>query len=174
MLHFLTARSGLAALSALAIFALPVAAMAQGAQQGGATAAAQPLTRTQLSTQLDTNFKAIDSNNDKSLTTPEIEAAQARTIAQAQATIAKQIEAEFARLDGNKDGQLSLTEFKAAAPSPKPASAAELLGSVDKNKDGKVSQDEYRATPLANFDRVDTNKDGSISAQERAAAGRSR
>jgi Ca2+-binding EF-hand superfamily protein len=125
-----------------------------------------------LSSQLDSSFARLDSNSDKSLNTAEIEAAQKRQVAEAQGVIGKRLEAEFARLDGNKDGQLSLAEFKAAAPTPKTAAPAELLGQLDKNKDGKVTQDEFRATPLANFDRIDTNKDGSISDAEKSAATR--
>jgi Ca2+-binding EF-hand superfamily protein len=141
------------------------------AQSGsGSTAAAQPLTRTLLSTQIDATFKTIDSNGDKLLNATEIDAAQKRQIAQVQANIGKRLDAEFAKLDGNKDGQLSLTEFKAAAPTPKVAPATELLAQLDRNKDGKVSTDEYRSVPLANFDRLDTNKDGTISAEEQAAA----
>ncbi|HEU0311292.1 MAG TPA: EF-hand domain-containing protein [Sphingomicrobium sp.] len=145
-------------------------ARAQSGAPAGGTAAQQPPTRAQVSAQLDANFKAIDTNGDKSLNAAEIEAAQARSVAQAKATIAQRLEAEFARMDGNKDGQLSLAEFKAAAPDPKTAPASELLGQIDRNKDGKVSLEEYRATPLANFDRLDTNKDGTISAQEQSAA----
>lgn len=160
----------LAAAVGLAVFALPVAATAQGTPSGQSPAAqSQPLTRTLLSTQLDATFKNLDANGDKFLNATEIDAAQKRQVAQVQANIGKRLDAEFAKLDANKDGQLSLTEFKAGAPSPKVTPAAELLGQLDRNKDGKVTADEYRAVPLANFDRIDTNKDGTISAQERSA-----
>jgi len=155
-----------ATMIALAISALPVAAAAQS----GGTAGAQQMTRSALSSQLDASFATIDTNKDKNLNKSEVEAAQARNVAQAQATIAKRIEAEFAKLDGNKDGQLSLAEFKVAAPTPKAPPVDELMKQLDRNSDGKVSQDEYRALPLGNFDRLDSNKDGTISAQEQAAA----
>ena len=128
------------------------------------------MTRSALSSQLDSSFANLDTNKDKSLNKAEVEAAQARNVAQAQAVINKRIEAEFAKLDGNKDGQLSLTEFKAAAPSPRASSVDDLMKQLDRNSDGKVSQDEYRSVPLGNFDRLDTNKDGTINAQEQAAA----
>ena len=168
MLRRIARRSILAGLSALVILALPAAATAQAAPAPSGSAQ-QSLTRSQLSTQVDASFKSVDANGDKMLTTAEIDAAQKRQIAQAQATIAKRMDAEFAKLDANKDGQLSLTEFKAVAPTPKVAPASEMLTQLDKNKDGKVSQDEFRAVPLANFDRLDTNKDGAISAEEQAA-----
>lgn len=168
-------RSILAGLSTLAILALPVPAAGQVAPASpGAAAASQPLTRARLSEQLDTNFKALDTNGDKTLNAAEIEAAQQKSVAQAKVAIGQRLDAEFAKMDGNKDGQLSLTEFKAAAPTPRVAPAAELLGQFDRNKDGKVAPDEYRATPLANFDRIDTNKDGTISAEEQAAAAKRR
>ena len=171
MFRRIARHSALAGLSTLAALAVSPPAAAQSAPAPSGTAAAsQPLTRSLLSSQLDTNFKALDSNGDKVLNTAEVEAAQQRSIAQAQAEIARRLDAEFARLDSNKDGQLSPVEFKAAAPAPRVTPAAEMLTQFDKNKDGKVSQDEYRAVPLANFDRLDTNKDGTISAQEQSAA----
>lgn len=169
--HCPAIRPALTGFSALAIFAMPVAATAQGApsgQESGATST--PLTRSQLSAQLEVNFKSLDTNGDKVLNAAEIEAAQKRQLAEVEAGLAKRLETEFARLDSNKDGQLSLTEFKAGAPGPRITPPAELVNQFDRNKDGKVSVDEYRAVPLANFDKLDANKDGTISAQERSAA----
>jgi Ca2+-binding EF-hand superfamily protein len=161
-------------MASLAIFASPVAAAAQSNTAPSGGAAPQPVTRAALSSQIDASFGRLDSNADKSLSTAEIEAAQKRQIVEAQSAITKRIEAEFTKLDSNKDGQLSLTEFKSAAPTPKAAPAADLLGQLDKNKDGKVTQDEFRSVPLANFDRIDTNKDGTISEAERSAATKQR
>ena len=163
------ARLTLATLASLAIFAPPVAS---AAQSNAAAPAAQPVTRTALSSQIDASFAKLDSNGDKSLNTAEIDAAQKRQIAEAQGVINKRLETEFSKLDGNKDGQLSLAEFKAAAPTPKTATPADLMGQLDKNKDGKVSSDEFRSVPLSNFDRIDTNKDGTISEAEKTAATR--
>lgn len=161
----------LAALSLTADFAFPVVVLAQATtQRPAATAPAQSMTRTQVSAQLDTNFNSLDTNKDKSLSKAEIDVAHGRTVAEAKAALDKRIEAEFARLDANKDKQLSVAEFKAAAGSPKIQSADEFLKQLDHNGDGKVTPEEYRATPLANFDRIDTNKDGTISAEERSAA----
>lgn len=174
MFQFPIVRRALAAFAALAVFSTPVAVVAQSGAPASAGGAPQPVTRTALSGQLDASFSRLDSNADKSLSSAEIDAAQKRQLAEAQGVITKRIEAEFAKLDGNKDGQLSLAEFKAAAPTPKTAPPADVLGQLDKNKDGKVTQDEFRAVPLANFDRIDTNKDGTISEAEKTAATRQR
>ena len=171
MFHFLIDRRALATLVSLTIFATPGAVAAQsGAAPSSTASASQPVTKAALAGQLDSSFNNLDTNKDKSLNRSEIEAAQARNVAQAKAEIAKRVEAEFTRLDGNKDGQLSLTEFKGAAASPRVPPVDELVKQLDRNSDGKVTQEEYRAVPLANFDRIDTNKDGSISAQEQSAA----
>jgi Ca2+-binding EF-hand superfamily protein len=167
--HFPNARRTVATLASLAIFAPSVAVAAQSSAVPSGSAA-QPVTRSGLAGQLDSSFNNLDANKDKSLDRSEIEAAQARNVAQAKAEIAKRVEAEFTRLDGNKDGQLSLAEFKGAAASPRVPPVEELVKQLDRNGDGKVTQEEYRALPLANFDRIDTNKDGSISAQEQSAA----
>jgi Ca2+-binding EF-hand superfamily protein len=168
--HFLIVRRTLATLASLTISVTPVAVAAQSSAAPSGSAAAQPVTRAGLAGQLDSSFNNLDANKDKSLDRSEIEAAQARNVAQAKAEIAKRVEAEFTRLDGNKDGQLSLAEFKNAAASPRVPPVEELVKQLDRNGDGKVTQEEYRALPLANFDRIDTNKDGSISAQEQSAA----
>lgn len=141
---------------------------------GSAAAEAKPITRNQFSTQLDDSFGKLDTNGDKALSQAEIEAAQARTAAQAHAASAKRIEEEFARTDTNKDGQLSLAEVKAKAPAPRMTGSDQMIQKLDANKDGKIGQDEYRATPLANFDRLDSDKDGSLSPQEQKAANRPR
>ena len=172
MSHRAISRLLLASAVSLTTFAPFVAAAAQSGAASTAAPAAQPVTRTALSGQLDSSFGRLDSNGDKSLSTAEIDAAQKRQIAEAQGVITKRIDAEFAKLDSNKDGQLSMTEFRAAAPTPKAAPPADLLGQFDKNKDGKVTQDEFRSVPLANFDRIDTNKDGTISDAEKSAATR--
>ena len=164
-----------ATVASIAIFASPVAAAAQSnAAPPGTAAASQPVKRSALLSQIDASFGRLDSNADKSLSTAEIEAAQKRQIAEAQSVMTKRLEAEFTKLDGNKDGQLSLAEFKSAAPTPKTAPAADLLGQLDRNKDGKVTQDEFRSVPLANFDRIDTNKDGTVSEAEKNAATKGR
>lgn len=166
----------LAASCSAAFISAPAVAVVQRPQtsavpSGSAAAAeAKPITRNQFATQLDNSFKTLDANGDKTLSQAEIEAAQARTAAQAQAAAAKRIEEEFAKTDTNKDGQLSLAEVKAKAPSPRMTGSDQMIQKLDANKDGKIGQDEYRATPLANFDRLDSDKDGTLSPQEQKAA----
>ena len=171
MVRFAIAPLSFSTIVAIAIFSLPVAAAAQsGAPQSGAAKPAQQMTRSALSAQLDSSFGNLDTNKDKSLNKAEVEAAQARNVAEAKAEIAKRVEAEFSRLDGNKDGQLSLAEFRGAAATPRIPPIDELMKQLDRNSDGKITQEEYRTLPLANFDRLDTNKDGTISAAEQSAA----
>jgi len=155
------------------VIGVPAAAWAQAATaQPGASAAPQAMTKAALTAQLDNNFNQVDTNKDKSLSQAEIQAVQAKNMAEAKAELDKRIAAEFAKLDSDKNGQLTLAEFKAFAPGPKSQPAADLIKQLDRNGDGKVVQDEFRAAPLANFDRIDLNKDGTISADERAAAQR--
>jgi hypothetical protein len=166
-----SSRLVLLGLPALSFLTVPAIAVAQ-TPPAASGAAAQPMTKARLTAQLDASFKTVDTNADKNLSTAEIQAAQTRSIAQAQANINKRLDEEFAKLDGNKDGQLTAAEFRAGAPTPRVTPAADMLRQMDTNKDGKVGQDEYRSVPLGNFDRLDTNKDGTISAQEQAAAER--
>ena len=139
----------------------------------GLAAAAQPApTRAVLLRNLDTGFKAIDTNGDGSLSSAELQAAEGKVQQQRLAQVRARFESDFTKLDTNKDGQLSKAEFMAAAPTaPRTApNGAAILAQLDKNKDSKVSADEYRAPQLAIFDRVDSNKDGTVSAAERQAA----
>lgn len=135
-------------------------------------AQATPPTRAAVIKNLDTTFKAVDTNGDGTLSTAEVQAAELKVQQQRVVALRGRVEAEFARLDTNKDGQLSKAEFMAAAPAAPSAApnGAALLGQLDKNKDGKVSLDEYRAPLLSRFDAIDTNHDGTISATEREAA----
>ena len=137
MFHLPVRQSAVTGLCALIILAVAAPAAAQSGS--AAPAASQPTTRAAVSAQLDANFKAIDTNGDKSLSAAEIAAAQAKSVAQAKAAIAKRMETEFARMDSNKDGQISLTELKAMAPTPQAPPASELLGQIDRNKDGKLN-----------------------------------
>ena len=164
-------RLAIAASAGLAAAFLPLTAAAQPSQAGQAAAPApQTLTRSALANQLDSNFKAMDSNGDKSVSAAELEAAQKTQMARVSAALASRLDAQFAKLDSNKDGQLSPAEFRAAAPSPRVKPAAEMLAEFDRNKDGKVTIDEHRAGPLANFDRLDADKNGTLSPQEQSAA----
>lgn len=158
----------------LAVFATPVALRAQAPEEAQEPFDQQAPSRAEMAAQLDSNFKAADSNGDKTLSLAEIEAAQKVQVAQAKASIDKRLDAEFARLDTNKDGQLSAAEFKAGAPGPRVVPANQLLAQIDRNRDGRISAEEHRAVPLANFDRIDTNKDGKLSAEEQAAGRRRR
>jgi hypothetical protein len=152
--------------------ALATAAPAGAAQAPRPAAQQVTPTRTAVLRNLETSFKALDTNGDGTLSQPEIAAAEAKGQQQRLSTVRSKVEAEFTKLDTNKDGQLSRAEFMAAAPQSAgaPPNGANLLAQLDKNKDGKVSTDEYRAPILSRFDRADTNHDGTLSATERQAA----
>ena len=166
-------------LAAAALIGVAVSGPAAAAQAKPTTAPAKPAaaakpapTRAAVMKSLETNFKAIDTNGDGTLSQAEIAAAEAKTVQQRIATFRTRVEGEFTKLDTNKDGILTKAEFMAAAPQA-PATTpngSKMLAQLDKNKDGKISLDEYRAITLAQFDRLDTNKDGTISDAERQAA----
>ena len=152
--------------------ALATAAAQQGSGKPAGAAGQTPPNRAALQKNLDTNFKAIDTNGDGSLSAAELQAAEGKVQQQRLGAVRTKVEAEFNKLDTNKDGQLSKVEFMAVAPnkSATPPNGANLLAQLDANKDGKISGDEYRAPILSRFDKLDTNHDGTISATERQAA----
>jgi Ca2+-binding EF-hand superfamily protein len=151
-------------LAPLMLVALASAASAQ-------TTASQPHTRTraEVTQNLDSKFKLLDSNHDGSVTKAEMEAAEGRAKQEAEARLAQQADQSFTKLDTDKNGQLSLAEFKASLPSIRTRPVDAVLQRFDTNKDGKVTLQEFGAPTLALFDRFDTNKDGTISDQERNA-----
>ena len=156
--------------------AAPAPLRLAAAQAPGAKPAQQrPANRADVVKQAEASFHMVDTNNDRSLTKPEIDAAQARSQQQAAANIQQRLSQEFTKLDTDRNGQLSLAEFRAAAPIPRAGAnaSATAMQRLDANKDGKITVEEYRAPMLAGFDRVDTNKDGTISeAEGKAAAAR--
>ena len=158
----------------LAAAAVPGAAIAQSASQPAA-GAAQPITRAAVTADLSSAFKAVDTNNDNSLSQAEIAAAETKVIQARLAEIRTRMEAEFTRADTNKDGQLSKAEFLAVGPkaSATGPTGAEVLNALDKNSDKKVTLTEFSASRLAAFDSLDANKDGTLTpAEERAGAQR--
>lgn len=139
----------------------------------GAKPAPGPATRAETVKAAEAAFQKVDTNSDRILSKPEIDAAQARAQQQAVANIAQRMTNEFNKLDTDHNGQLSLAEFRAATPTVRPPAvnaSTTVMQRLDTNKDGKISVEEYRAPVLAAFDRIDTNHDGTISADERAKA----
>jgi len=145
-------------------FAALLVGAAPAAAQTSATPA--PPTRAELTSGLQSNFKAMDTNGDGALDKAEIAAANAKVAAEATAALNRRLEQEFAQLDSNKDGQLSLAEFKAGVPAPKASPAEATLQQLDTNKNQRISFEEFSASYLAAFDQLDRNKDGTISASE--------
>ncbi len=135
------------------------------AQQKGA--AANTITRTSVSSQLDTNFAAADTNHDGSLSLSEIQALQAKELSTLEAQVQAKLQAAFKQLDTNKDGQLSFREFAASAGAIKAnETPQQVLQKIDANHDGKLSAAEFKGPRLAAFDRIDANHDGVITADE--------
>ena len=160
----------------LALFAsAPAFAQTAPAARPPAAAAPQQLTRTQLSQQLDTEFKNLDANHDGKLTKAEVEAAMTRRAAQAQAEVNQQLKTVFEKIDTNHNGSISLAEFQAQQKiSIDPAKVDARVAQLDTNHDGVVTAEEYRNATLAQFDAADTNHDGVVSAAEAQAAGQGR
>lgn len=167
---YLLAASAMALAASVPAFATAAPAPARTAAP--AAAPAQNPTRAGVIKNLDSTFKAIDTNGDGTLSAAELSAAESKVQQERITMLRSRVDGEFTKLDTNKDGVLSKAEFMAAAPSA-PTTApngAALLSNLDKNKDGKVSADEYRGPILARFDALDTNHDGTISAAERQSA----
>ena len=152
-----------------ASMALGTPATAQ--QQAGA--AAKPLTRSELTSRLDSNFATMDANKDGSLNAAELGNAQKKELEQVQGALRAKVSEAFQKLDTNKDGQLSKAEFAASIPPVNVSETpAQILQKIDGNKDGKISADEFKAPRLAAFNRIDANKDGTVTPAELRAAQR--
>jgi hypothetical protein len=164
----------IAALAAACASAAFAAAPTPARPQAKPNAAAQqaPPTRAALLKSVDSNFKAIDSNGDGSLSAAELAAAEGKVQQRRIATMRSRVDSEFGKLDTNKDGQLNKAEFMAAAPTAASATpnGPAIVAQLDANKDGKVSADEYRGPMINRFDKLDSNKDGTLSPAERQAA----
>lgn len=113
--------------------------------------------RTSYSDLLDKDFIAADSTKDGKLSLSELaQFRQSRVQQRAQQANA----AQFKRLDKDKNSYLSAEEFGALVANPPKIDAKPLLQRFDKNKDGQLTKEEYRASALADFDRMDVNGDG--------------
>jgi len=163
-------RIGLAALTLV----VPAIALAQpGDKPAAAADEAKPVTRMELSDELNTDYADLDVDKDGKVTGEEI---KARLLHKAEADLAvlkKARDDAFAKLDTNNDGSISRAEFDARAPLPTVKDPTEMatanLNRFDANKDGSITQEEFRAPTLANFDKLDTNKDGTLSVAEQKA-----
>jgi Ca2+-binding EF-hand superfamily protein len=156
-------------LTAAALLAsLPAIALAQA--PAGADDS-KPVTRTELSNRLDSDYADLDANKDGKVDAAEI---NARLLKGAEAdleAIKKEREATFAKFDSDGNGQISKAEFEAHAklPTIKQPDAKPFLDRFDANKDGSISKDEFRTPTLSNFERLDKDKDGTLSVAEQKA-----
>lgn len=147
--------------------AIPAHALAQ--QAAGES---KPLTRSEISTELDSDYADLDGDKDGKVTATEVNTRLVKSAEAKVAELKKERDAAFAKLDTNNDGSVSKDEFdaKATLPTIKDPDARPFLDKFDSNKDGAISKDEFRAPTLANFDRLDKNKDGTLSPAERNSA----
>jgi hypothetical protein len=159
---------GITLASAAAALAFSSQAIAQQQQQQPP----HPVTRAQFIAKIDQSFNTIDTNHDGSISLAEIEAAQAKEMAQVRAALEAKLRAAFNQLDTNKDGQLSWAEFAAQSTAVKLSQppATQVLQSLDANHDGKVSAAEFRASKLPAFDKADLNHDGTVTPDEERRA----
>lgn len=159
------------ALLSLAALAAPVTAQPAkpAATSAQRQAEDQPIPRTLFLSNMDTQFRSMDSDRNGSLSRKELEDYQrAEAAAQAQARTREL----FTRLDTDRNGVLTPAEFsKLITPNANAANAAPLLQRFDSNRDGTISLVEYRAGTLVNFDNLDTDKDGIVTAAEMKAGG---
>ena len=161
-----------AALTALALAAIPAALLAQPASgpQASVTKAAAQARAAEM-------FAKMDANKDGKLDKADRAARQGEM---------------FARLDTDKDGKLSQQEFAAGrpkhegmegGPEGRPPMAGKMgrrgpgggmMGMMarmaDTNKDGAISRDEFLAAQAKHFEMMDANKDGTVTIEERQAA----
>jgi Ca2+-binding EF-hand superfamily protein len=151
--------------------ALATAVAPTPAPKAAEPAAAKQMTRAQLISNTENQFKAIDTNHDGQLDANEITVMQQKQLQQGRTAEQQKMEAEFTKLDTNHDGQLSKAEFMAAAPQLKSrVTPQQFIGAMDANKDGKISLQELEARPLAAFNKLDANHDGTVTAAELQAA----
>ena len=150
----------------LILAALP--AVASATQQQETSDVDKPMTKSEISARLDTDYAEMDSNHDGKLSAAEIDARLVKSAEAKIEVLKKERDAAFAKLDANGDGSLSRAEFveKARLPTIKDADAKPFLDRFDANKDGEISLDEFRAPTMANFARMDLNHDGTVTPAE--------
>ena len=158
-------------LAACAVLAAVLATTAVA--QEPVTKETKPVSRTELSNELNSDYADLDTDKDGKVTGEEIKARLVRKAESDLAVLKKARDEAFAKLDTNSDGTISKTEFEARAPLPAIKDATEMananLGRFDADKDGAITQEEFRAPTLTNFDKLDKNKDGSLSVAEQKA-----
>lgn len=164
-----------AALTALALAAIPAALMAKPAPGSGPQASA---TKADAQARAVDMFAKMDVNKDGKLDQADRAARQAE---------------HFNRMDTDKDGKLSQEEFAAGRPkregmARRPNAAPPIDGKMgrggrgghgamgmmarmaDTNKDNAISRDEFLAAHGKHFEMMDANKDGTVTAAERQGA----
>lgn len=146
-------------------------ALAAGSAASAQQQQPRPVSRAEITRQLDGNFAAADANHDGSLSSAEVQNYANAQMQQAGQALRNRALAEFKRLDTNRDGQLSWPEFSAAVPTLKASDGvADVMRKLDTNHDGKISPAEFKAPRLAQFDKADLNHDGIVTPDEERRA----
>lgn len=142
------------------------------AQEATAPAAAKPVTRAEISAQLDADYANLDADKDGKATPAEIVSRLKRSAETELEAIKKERDAAFTSVDTDGNGSISRAEFDARAklPTIRAPDAKPILDRFDANKDGTLSKDEFRGPTLANFEKADKNKDGIVSVDEQKAS----
>lgn len=96
-------------------------------------------------------LKEMDTDGDGALSRAEIEAAQAKRVAE---------------IDADKNGQISIEELKAAHERQRERWMQERLARHDADKDGVVSTEEFERARTWRMSRLDGDGDGVITARE--------
>jgi hypothetical protein len=131
----------------------------------------KPVTRTELTARLDSDYADLDADKDGKVGGAEIENRLKISAATKIEALKKARDETFAKLDVNGDGSVSRAEFdqKAPLPTPEAPNAKPFLDRFDADKDGNITKEEFRAPTLANFQRLDRNKDGTLTPAEQKA-----
>ena len=138
----------LARLTAAAML-VAVPALALGQDGGKAADETQPISRTEISTELDTDYSDLDADKDGKVTATEVNARLVKSAEAKVEALKKDRDAAFAKLDTNGDGTISRTEFdeRAKLPTIKDPDAKPFLDQFDANKDGVLTPSEKTSAP---------------------------
>jgi Ca2+-binding EF-hand superfamily protein len=145
----------------MSVFVATQTVVAQPSQTG-----ASDLPRATFITTMDSEFRRRDGDSDGKVTRIELERFEASAALSAARLRNREL---FSRLDADRNGALSQIEFMGMLGTPATPDVGPQMLRLDANRDQFVTLIEYRATTLANFDRLDADHDGVVTATEMRA-----